>query len=97
MGVESVALHAIAQLRLVEKLTDLGVPGVGCACILGNLIGRMAAPASELATWEWLQANSALGELLDVDFGSLSRMRLYRASDALMHHRDTLEAHVLLA
>ena len=94
VGVESVALHAIAQLGLVEKLTDLGVPAVGRACILGNLIGRMAAPASELGTWEWLQANSALGELLDVDFGSLSHMRLYRASDALMHHRDTLEAHV---
>ena len=94
VGVEHVALHAIAQLGLVDKLTALGIPAVGRACILGNLIARMAAPASELASWEWLQANSALGELLDVDFGALSHMRLYRASDALMHHRDTIEAHV---
>jgi len=94
VGVEHVALHAIAQLALVEKLTDLGISAVGRACILGNLIARMAAPASELASWEWLQTTSALGELLDVDFCALSHMRLYRASDALMHHRDTIEAHV---
>ena len=94
VGIEHVALHAIAQLGLVEKLTTLGIPAVGRACILGNLIGRMAAPASELATWEWLQANSALGELLDVDFASLSHMRLYRASDLLMQHRDAIESHI---
>jgi transposase len=94
VGVEHVALHAIAQLGLVEKLTELGVPAVGRACILGNLIGRMAEPASELATWEWLQTYSALGELLDVDFSALSHMRLYRASDALKLHREAREAHV---
>ena len=94
VGIEHVALHAIAQLGLVEKLTTLGIPAVGRACILGNLIGRMAAPASELATWQWLQANSALGELLDVDFASLSHMRLYRASDLLMQHRDAIESHI---
>ena len=78
----------------VYKRQTLGIPAVGRACILGNLIGRMAAPASELATWEWLQANSALGELLDVDFASLSHMRLYRASDLLMQHRDAIESHI---
>ena len=94
IGVEHVALHAIAQLGLVDKLTELGINGVMRACILGNLIGRMAAPASELATWEWLQSESALGELLDVDFCGLSHMRLYRASDILMGKRQKIEAHV---
>jgi len=94
VGVEHVALHAIAQLKLDEKLIELGITAVGRACIFGNLIGRMAAPASELATWEWLQAHSSLGELLDVDFPGLSHMRLYRASDALMQHREAIEAHV---
>ena len=97
VGVEHVALHAIGQLGLREKFTELGIPAVGQACIVGNLIGRMAAPASELATWEWLQANSALGELLDVDFAALSHMRLYRASDLLMKHRDAIETHVFAA
>jgi len=47
VGVEHVALHAINQLGLVDKLTRLNVNGVARACILGNLIARMAAPASE--------------------------------------------------
>lgn len=94
VGIEHIALYALSQLGLAEKLTTLGIPAVGQACIFGNLIGRMAAPASELATWEWLQANSALGELLDVDFAGLSHMRLYRASDLLMQHREAIESHV---
>jgi len=94
VGVEHVALHALAQLGFVAKLAELGVNGVTRAAILGNLIGRMAQPASERATWSWLQAHSALGELIDVDFSAMSHMSLYRASDALMRHRAEIEAHL---
>lgn len=94
VGVEYVALQALAQLGFVDMLTGLGINGVMRAAILGNLIGRMAQPASELATWHWLQTQSALGELLDVDFAALSHMRLYRASDVLMQHRAAIEAHL---
>lgn len=97
VGVEHLALHALAQLGLVEKLAELGVNGVQRAAILGNLVGRMAEPASELATWNWLQTRSALGELIDVDFHSMSHMTLYRASDLLMHHRAAIENHVFSA
>jgi transposase len=94
VGVEHVALHALAQLGFVEKLIELGVNGVTCAAILGNVVGRMAQPASELATWNWLQTHSALGELVDVDFNGMSLMRLYRASDVLMQHRAAIEDHL---
>ena len=94
VGVEHVALHAIAQLGLVDKLTRLNITGVARACILGNLIARMAAPASERATWEWLKTQSALGELLDVDFNDLSHINLYRASDVLMKYRQDIEDHI---
>ena len=97
VGVEHVALYALEQLGFVDKLTELGINGVMRACILGNLIGRMAQPASELATWDWLQNQSALGELLDVDFAGLSHMRLYRASDLLMQHREAIEDHMFSA
>jgi transposase len=97
VGVEHLALHALSQLGLVEKLAELGVNGVQRAAILGNLVGRMAEPASELATWNWLQTRSALGELIDVDFHSMSHMTLYRASDLLMHHRAAIEKHVFSA
>ena len=38
------------------------------AAVRGNIIGRMAAPASELATHGWLQTTSGLGELIGFDF-----------------------------
>ena len=94
VGVEHLALHALSEIGFVQKLTELGINGVMRASILGNLIARMAAPASEWASWGWLQTHSALGELLDVDFEGLSHMRLYRASDALMKHRGAIEEHV---
>jgi len=94
VGVEHVGLHALTQLGLIDKLAELGINGVMRATLVGNIIGRMAKPASELATWRGLQTQSALGELLDVDYGGMSHMRLYRASDALMRHRDAIEAHL---
>ena len=94
VGVEHVALQVLQQLGFVEKLSELGVNAVMRAAILGNLIARMAHPASELATWHWLQMHSALGELLDVDFEAMSHMRLYRASDVLMHHHAAIEEHL---
>ena len=94
VGVEQVGLHVLSQLGLPEKLTELGINGVMRAAILGNLIGRMAKPASELSTWHWLQTHSALGELIDVDYEGMSHMSLYRASDSLMRHRSSLEDHL---
>lgn len=94
VGVEHLALHALSLVGLVEKLTELGINGVQRAAILGNVVGRMAAPASELATWNWLRSHSALGELIDVNFEAMSHMTLYRASDLLMRHREAIERHV---
>ena len=54
----------------------------------------MARPGSERATRRWLRERSALGELLGVDFATMGPMRLYRASDALMAHREAIERHL---
>jgi len=94
VGIEHVGLHALNQLGLVEKLAELGLNGVMRAAIIGNIVGRMTKPASELSTWNWLQTQSALGELIDVDYAAMSHMSLYRASDALMRHRSALEEHL---
>jgi len=97
VGVEHVALQAMAQLGFVDQLAQLGINGAMRAAILGNVIGRMAHPASERATWQWLLTESALGELLEVDFSGFSSMRLYRASDVLMKHRAAIESHLFSA
>jgi transposase len=54
-------------------------------------LAAWAAPGSELAAHRWLGQQSALGELLDIDFGRMPLMTLYRASDTLMKHRDVIE------
>ena len=54
----------------------------------------MARPGSERATGRWLGERSALDELLGVDFQTLEPMPLYRASDALMAHREAIEHHL---
>ena len=94
VGVEAVGLWAAEQLGLEALLEGLGFNGVQRALALSGIIARMARPGSERATWRWLCGRSALGELLDVDFGRMSAMRLYRISDALLAHRRSIEAHL---
>jgi len=64
------------------------------AAAVGNIIGRMACPGSELATHAWLQQRSGLGELMGFDFEAMDLNRLYRASDALYKHREALQDHL---
>jgi len=91
VGVEHVGVAALTELGLPQILKDAGLNGVQCSAALGSIIGRMAAPGSELATLRWLKERSALGDLLDVDFATLSSMRLYRTSDLLIRHRESIE------
>ena len=94
VGVEAVGLWALQQLGVLALLVRLGLTGPQRAAALGSIIGRMAAPGSERATHAWLGRRSALGELLGVDFEAMSAMQLYRASDALLAHREDLEQHL---
>ena len=94
VGVEQVGRWALEQLGLVELLAELGLNGPLRAAAVGAIVGRLARPGSERATWGWLRRRSGLGELLDFDFQTLSLMQMYRASDALMRHRQAIEAHL---
>ena len=94
VGAEHVALWALAQLGLPALLESLGVNAALRDAALGSVVARMAFPASERATHRWLRERSAVGELLGVDFETVGAMQLYRASDALMAHREAIEAHL---
>ena len=61
------------------------------AAALGSIIGRMAAPCSELSTYGWLGERSGLGELLGVDFEAMWLSALYRISDRLLASKAALE------
>jgi transposase len=93
VGVEHLGLWAMHQVGFFNLLTELGISGQQRMAIVGSIIGRMAEPGSELATWRWLQNESGLGELLDFDFEQRLPLRaLYRASDTLMRHRSVIES-----
>jgi hypothetical protein len=49
IGVEHVGLAALGWLELPRILEQVGFNGKQQAAVIGNVIGRMAAPASELA------------------------------------------------
>ena len=93
-GVEHAALEALEALGMPGLLLELGFNRRQRCVALGNIVGRMVAPGSERATNAWLRRTSALGEMLDIDFGALSDMALYRASDQLLAHRDQIESHL---
>lgn len=94
VGVEQLGLWAMEQVGFIPLLERLGLNGPQQAAVLGLVMGRMAAPGSERATYGWLCERSGLGELLDVDFEAMPLQRLYRASDLLMRHRAAIEHHL---
>ncbi len=94
VGVEHAALSVMRQCALEDKLAELGLNRPQIAAAVGNIIGRMAHPGSELATHAWLAQRSALGELMDFNFEAMDLNRLYRASDALYKHREALQDHL---
>lgn len=94
VGVEHAALSAMRQCAFEDKLAELGLNRPQIAASVGNIIGRMAHPGSELATHARLQQRSALGELIDFSFEAMDLNRLYRASDALYKHREALQDHL---
>ncbi len=94
VGVEQLAVHAARQLKLQEKLQALGFNRHQQAAALGNIIARMAYPASERASHQWLQQRSGLGELIGYDYEAMGLERLDQASDLLWRHREVLQAHL---
>lgn len=94
VGVEHACLTALHQLGFEAKLVELGFNRPQIAAAVGNVVGRMAAPASELATYDWLQHRTALGELIGYDYEGMDLQQLYRSADNLLKHREALESHL---
>lgn len=94
VGVEQMSYDALQSLKLDTKLKSLGLSNADLSAAIGAIIGRTAVPGSERSTLQWLQHNSALGELIGYDFNKCSASRMYKVSDILLKHRDELESHL---
>ena len=75
-------------------MRELGFTQPQIAAALGNVIGRMTVPASELATYTWLQRKTALGELIGYDYEGMDLQQLYRSADKLLKYKEELEDHL---
>jgi len=94
VGREHVTLEALRLLGLDTKLKELGFNGPQTAAAIGTIIGRACEPASELATRQWLQECSGLGELTGYDYGNLSLYAMYQISDQLLGKKAAIEQHL---
>jgi transposase len=94
VGCEHLLLQMAHQLKLPEKLQEIGLSKTDVAVALGSIIARAASPGSERATYKWLCNHSGLGELIDFDFNKSFRNKLYYMSDTLLKHKNSLEKHL---
>ena len=94
VGREHITLEALRSLGLDTKFKELGFNGPQTAAAIGTIIGRACEPGSELATHEWLQNRSGLGELIDFDFDNLSLYGMYQISDQLLKKKAAIEKHL---
>ena len=91
IGCEHVAVHAARQLNLAEALKEVGFNDKQSKIALGSIISRLIQPGSELSAHRYLSEHSALDEMIDTDFTSLSLKNFYRVSDLLLKHKEAIE------
>jgi transposase len=94
VGAEYVIYETIKEVELDGLLKSFGFNKHEISAALGVIAGRMIAPGSERATHYWLQNNTALDELMGVDFSTLSLDRIYKLSDILIKNKDAIEEHL---
>lgn len=94
VGAEHITLETLRFLGLETRLKELGFNGPQAAAAIGTIIGRCCMPGSELATHEWLQERSGLGELINFDFSNISLYGMYRISDQLLRNKEAIEQHL---
>lgn len=94
IGSEWMCLQAMNQLGLRQYFEKAGFTPDDSNLSLLHIISRAVCPASEHATAEWLQDNTALGELMGIEAASVNHHKLYRISRLLYEHRDGIEQYL---
>ena len=91
IGAESLVHKAAQDLHLPQILSTCGLSNSECQDALATILARTLYPASEVKTCEVLKTKSALDEVLQTDFSTLHKNRLYRISDVLLKSKDAIE------
>ena len=80
------------SLDFRDILVSAGLTTPQRMAAIASIVGRMAAPGSERATYQWLTRRGALGEWLGFDFETTPVTALYRVSDILVKNRKSIES-----
>ena len=88
-------LNKLELVEFLESVMPLGREEIAWSMMsLVLVLSRLCDPSSELYIAEHLYERTALGDLLGVPVGKVNDDRLYRALDALLPHKSTLEKHL---
>ena len=93
-GAEFVAHSSWKELRMPQKLKELGFTSKERSLAEGMVAGRLIHPASELATWGWLKNNSSIGDLTEVTLDNVSLTSVYKIGDKLLQYKEEIEEHL---
>ena len=94
IGAEYLCMQAIDQLELISFLQQKEWTKLQINTAMIHLISRAVYPASENKTAQWIQQNSALAALYNIDHNSITRHHLYVAAKELYAIKDELETHL---
>ena len=94
VGAEYVVYETIKELGIDGMLKSLGFNKHEVSAAVGVIAGRMIVPGSERATHFWMQNQTALDELMRVDFSAISLDRIYKVTDLLIKKQSAIEEHL---
>jgi len=94
IGSEWTCYQAIDQLDLRGYFEKARFSAEEINLSIIHIISRAVHPASEHATAQWLQDNTALCELMGIESSSVTRQDLYRTSRLLYENRDGIEQYL---
>ncbi|MDR1864387.1 MAG: hypothetical protein LBR08_02330 [Bacteroidales bacterium] len=91
VGAEWMSLQTLYRLGMDKYLERRDWEKKDISLALADIVSRAVYPASEMKTVRFMQENSAICELLDLDASRITKDRLYRISNRLYAEKEGLE------
>ncbi len=91
VGAEWLSKQTLEKLEIPQILKNLGWRKKDIDLAMIQIISRAVFPASENKTAQWIQQNSAVSELFDIQPNKINRYPLYRISKKLYQYSKEIE------
>ncbi len=95
MGAEWLVKQAFDKMGFADILSQIGMSSNETGVALMLLASKIIHPSSELETQRWIEENSGLGELYNLeDNHPVTRYRLYKAATAIYKNKEQIEGFI---